>query len=499
MFTYSTFSQEPTRALYPYADYTEAISREFSVTVNGKEVPVYTCRISKCPINRAWPGFQRSADQTELASFVQLISDEPLDIKVQIKVPHTRTILKPYAKEVRFTETDGEVAFRLEDNGYYVLQADSYHHALYIFNSPLIPCPAPDEVTHYFGPGVHYPGKITLHSNESIYLDKDALVFGCVYAEDAENLHIYGNGMFDDSCEGRISYECYESNTNGNMKFYNCKNIRIEGVLCRDSAIWCTNFFHCTDVAVDGIKIFGQWRYNTDGMDIVNCQNVTLKNSFIHSFDDTVVIKGLKRFSDMDNVNIHVENCILWCDWGKNCEIGIETYCRRYQNITFRNCDILRGGSFAAICVDNGEVAEMSDILFEDIRVDYNNFDTWPIIQDGAHAVYDLWDRVATPSLFAAVNMRWNNEEKVATDLDLTGIVPSSIHDITCRNIRVYYDEGVPMTPDGKYNVLIQSESYLEDVRFYNITVSDVYVNGVKMTAEDLPVKVVRTDNFIFE
>ncbi len=499
MFTYSTFNQDYNRSQYKYTEYIEVRSREYAVTVNGQDVPVYTCRISQCPFNRAWPGFQRSGEQSELASFVNLVSDEPLDITVHVKIPYERAILKPYSKGIAFTETNGDVSFRLDDNGNFVFEADNYHHTLYIFNSPLIPCPDPAAVTHYFGPGIHYPGKITLRSNESVYVDKDALVFGCVYAEDAVNLHIYGNGLFDDSCEGRISYECYEANTNGNLKFYNCKNIRVEGILCRDSAIWCTNYFHCTDVVIDGTKIFGQWHYNTDGIDIVNSQNVIIKNSFIHSFDDTIVIKGIKRFCDMDNVNILVENCILWCDWGKTCEIGIETYCRRYQNITFRNCDILRAGSWAAICVDNGEVAEMSDMLFEDIRVEYNSFDTWPVIQDGAHSVYDLWDKVAIPTLFTAVNMHWNNEEKIDVDLDLTGIEPRTIHDITCRNLRVYYDEGVPMTPDGKYDIRILVKSYVEGVRFRNIALSDIFVNGVKMNPEDLSLAISDTDNFVIE
>ena len=31
----------------------------------------------------------------------------------------------------------------------------------------------------------------------------------------------------------------------GNVKFYNCSNLKMEGILMRDSAIWCVNLFHC--------------------------------------------------------------------------------------------------------------------------------------------------------------------------------------------------------------------------------------------------------------
>lgn len=80
-------------------------------------------------------------------------------------------------------------------------------------------------------------GKISLKSNESVYIDKDALVFGYIYADNAENINIFGNGLFDGSSEERISMHCYENFTNGNIKFYDCKNINVEGVLFRNSAI----------------------------------------------------------------------------------------------------------------------------------------------------------------------------------------------------------------------------------------------------------------------
>ena len=34
------------------------------------------------------------------------------------------------------------------------------------------------------------PGKPLLHGNDSVYGDKNALIFGCIYAENAQNIHI---------------------------------------------------------------------------------------------------------------------------------------------------------------------------------------------------------------------------------------------------------------------------------------------------------------------
>ncbi len=504
MFTYSRFIHHYTKSTF---NHKEPISQDFTVTVNGEAVPVYTCRTSRYPFNRVWPGYQRPGDQTQLASFVNLISDEPLQITVKIHCPHKRVLLKPYSKAIGLKEENDTVTFTLPESGQFVLEADSYRHSLYIFNSKPIPEPKEEEVTYFFGPGVHFPGKITLHSNESVYVHKDALVFGCLYAENAENIHIFGNGLFDDSGEGRVSIHCYENYTNGNLKFFDCKNLRIEGILCRDSAIWCVNLFHCFDVVLDGIKVFGQWRYNTDGVDIVNSQDIVVKNSFIHSFDDSLVIKAIDRYAHTDNRNILVENCVLWCDWGKTCELGIETYCREYRDITFRNCDILRAGHFA-LCTDNGETAEMSNILFEDIRVEYNGFDTVPVYQESEDMIYDKEDEISIPVLIYVTNVRWHSDEndtlwdispKLLNPLDFTGTQPAGIHDVTFRKIRVHYDESIPMAEDGRFQVPISVKSHVKGVRFYNITVSDVQINGIPVTADNVLLDVNDTDNFVLE
>ena len=79
MFSYSKFTHYYTKSVF---NYEEPISEDYKVFVNGEEIPVYTCRISQYPFNRVWPGYQRSINQTELASFVNIVSDEAVDIEV---------------------------------------------------------------------------------------------------------------------------------------------------------------------------------------------------------------------------------------------------------------------------------------------------------------------------------------------------------------------------------------------------------------------------------
>lgn len=488
MFAASNFGQAVTTRSHPHK---EPLSRDFSVRINGTEVPVYTCRISKYPFNTVWPGHQRTLDQTVEASFVNIVSDEAVRLEVTPAFAYERVYIKPYSKEIDYTEENGAVVFTLSQNGGHVLQCDSHHHTLYIFNSkPIVP-PSPDGVTHYFGPGIHFPGKITLHSNESVYVDRDALVYGCLFADGAENIRVFGNGVLDDSTEERVALPCYDDYTNGNMKFYDCRNLSIEGVGITNSAIWCLNLFHCFDVQVTDLKVFGQWRYNTDGIDIVNSQHIRIEHSFIHSFDDTVTIKGIAKYVDTDCRDIHVHDCVLVCDWGKCCEVGVETACREYADISFVNCDILHVGN-VAIDIANGICAEVHHILFKDIRVECNRFDTPEVYQCSDDMMYDKQDTQAVARIVYIGNFLWMTPETCKTwgipeseGEELAARGDRMVHDVTVQNIRVYYEDGLPLA-DGRPLIRCFIDGAEDKPPLYNIRIKHVAVNGVRMTAEEI-------------
>lgn len=491
MISYSHFSHEWTRSVFPYV---VPRSNDFRVYVNGKEIPAYTCRISAYSFNRHWPGHQRAVNQSEMVSYVNLVADEAVTVEVEplSKPVDGHVMIKPYSKGVQAERVGNRIRFTLSQNGGYVFQIDDYHGTLYLFCNKPIECKNPEQVTHYFGKGVHFAGKITLRSHESIYVDRDALVYGCICAENAEDIHIYGNGIFDDSTEERICEPCYEPYANGNIKLYDCKNVRIEGVGFVNSAIWCVNLFHCFDVSIDAINVFGQWRYNTDGIDIVNSQRVTVKNSFVHSFDDTITVKGIERYSYESCRDMLFENCVLWCDWGKTCEIGLETDAPEYANIAFRNCDILRGGN--TVCdIQNGDCAEVHDIVFDDIRYELEKAYTPYRLQRSEDAVYDVKDEIEIPYLLSVKNKRFRASYHVPdAKPNVLAIGDSrfaSVHDITVSNIRVFSDEAVE-AEFGTHAVRILVNNTIPTTRYGNITVKNVTLNGRSVSKEEMEITV---------
>ena len=123
------------------ADNKSLLSNDYKVFVNGVEAQVYNCRISAYPFNRHWPYHQRQLEQSEKVSYVNIVSDEAIEIKViPEKKDYSRIMLKPYSKNV-VTKRDGEaISFTLTEHGGYVLELDDYHGLLYIFNNKPCQC-----------------------------------------------------------------------------------------------------------------------------------------------------------------------------------------------------------------------------------------------------------------------------------------------------------------------------------------------------------------------
>lgn len=474
------------------------LSEDYHVWAGDEEIPVYTCRISRYPFNTPWPGHQRPLDQSELCSYINLVGDEEVTLQIRAKKPHSRVLVKPFSRNITATEEDGVISLTLKSTGSYVLELDDYHGLLYIFYSRPIVCEDPASVTHYFGPGIHYPRHIQLKSGDRVYIDKDALVYGNLFARDAKDIEIFGNGILDDSAEERFAFACYEDYAIGNIKFYDCENIRIRGIGMTNSAIWCLNFFHCFDADVEDIKIFGQWRYNTDGIDIVNCQNIQIRRSFVHAFDDAIVIKGIQRHCKTSNKNIHVSDSVIWCDWGKTCEIGIETACLEYDDISFVNCDLLRAGN-TACDIANGYTSHVHNIRFEDIRVEYNRFDTREQLQETDEDVYTKQNEISIPSLINVQNYRYEGYGKLYNirSGDQIGERAYCVSDILCRNLSVYYDDGLPLR-EGKPLIRIRLCNQRNGAVYENITVENVFCNGKKLDLEDIVWEIENTEMPLF-
>ncbi|MGN6490380.1 MAG: glycoside hydrolase family 28 protein, partial [Agriterribacter sp.] len=99
-----------------------------------------------------------------------------------------------------------------------------------------------------------------------------------------------------------------ETNRPQNVYFRECKNITITGITLKDPASWNQTYDQCKNLYVDSIKVDSKNYWNNDGIDVVDCDGVVIKNSFFDAADDVICFKSHDPSKICENVV--VDNCI---------------------------------------------------------------------------------------------------------------------------------------------------------------------------------------------
>ena len=433
----------------------------YEVRINGIPVETNTARVSAAPFNRRWPGHQRDISQTELINFVSLETDEPLTFEIVPKTPCTSAVIRPRSLGITPQVTaDGHIVFTLEKPAYFTVEPYGLHNALHIFaDAPAQYAIDPtDENVIYFGAGEHDVGMITLHSNQTLFLDEGAVVYACVRAIDAENVRILGRGILDNSRNReQILFEANEENNwaavNNAVRLHTiqpeyCTDLTIEGITIRDSLVYNVRPVGCSGVDIRNVKIIGCWRYNSDGIDMHNCTDVLIDNCFLRTFDDAICVKGFDCYYDGDveqavyeaihhNGKVYdafrcvlVKNCVIWNDWGKALEIGAETRAEEISDIVFSDCDVIHVCATVLDCM-NVDYADVHNVVYQNINVEFDEEIPVPMIQKNDAQVYENHSPDFAPDLLG-VSVLYHAEYSAG------GSRRGRNRDIAFRNIHLY-------------------------------------------------------------
>jgi len=393
------------------------------VSLDGQAVPLRTCRLSAMPFNRVWTGVQRTLDQTReglIASF-----DLPRAAMLEIAgcSADAAPILYPLSESNRLTRTANGFALRLDRPTQYVVDFGPKAPPIHVFaDAPYRHVPVANEL--YFGPGEHDVGVLAPTNGQAVVIDRGAVVKGALFLDHVTNVTVVGRGVLDNSGFTRADPRAqafrrargYPEHDAGfgchACVVHACENVRFEGFVIQDTPLWAlivrggSRF-----VTIDGVKVVGQWRYNSDGIDVSASSDVTVKNCFVRSFDDCLVVLGAyidKTTARTTTERVRFENCRAWCDWGASFKLWSPSSVNTYRDIVVTNCVFMR---VMATPVQIKDTAGSTDTRIEGVRLSDIEFDLTDLPLEGVHQVGDDMrypgDRRAPALNVAALTCNW--------------------------------------------------------------------------------------------
>lgn len=229
--------------------------------------------------------------------------------------------------------------------------------------------------------GSYVTGTLFLKSNVTIKLESGAELFGssslenyadvpvateephfskCLfYAKNQKNITIIGHPRTE--INGRGYFFKHSPERPKLFRIEECRNIRIEEAIIKNSGSWCVYFRECDSIVIHKTRVYNKENRNNDGMNFDGCSNVWITECNLQVEDDAICLK-----SSVDKVceNIYVSDCTVSSYWacikfGTASKTG-------FRNIKISNCQFFdsRHGTIKLLAVDGAiiEDVEISNI-----------------------------------------------------------------------------------------------------------------------------------------
>ena len=304
-----------------------------------------------------------------------------------------------------------------------------------------------------------------------------------IYAKDCKNIAITGKGIIDgnasktwaqwrdqQSADQLLSREMNHANVpisdrvfgEGHylrphlVQFFDCQNVKVEGVKMIDSPFWCLHLLRCENVIVRAVRYDAQNK-NNDGIDPEYSKNVLIEDVIFNNSDDNVAIKAGRdnegRASKVRSENIVVRNCKFM---GLHALVIGSEMSAGVQNVFVENCGFAgklkrgiylksnpdRGGFMKNIYLKNIDLGEVQDCIY--ITSFYHN--------EGEGHVTTIED-----VYFENISCK----KATAGGIVIQGFPEKKISDIYFKNIRI----------DSVMNAMSMTDT--ENIIFSNIIIGD--------------------------
>jgi hypothetical protein len=355
----------------------EMRSTAFTVRVNGQAVEV-----AHAAASYEYVSFDATGPVTvEITAAEKGFWDKGVDIQ-------------PWRLGIRPVRTGQTIRFRLNGPAKISISRPgdflNYAKMLFLFaGTPPPPLPR-DPKIRAFMPGVYHES-LNPKSGETLYLAPGSYFFGSLNLWKVENVKVFGRGTIvydgpqdpngDEGWMQKPDWHCV-----GAME---AKNVEIYGLTCIvRSRTWSIQMKDSTGFFYDDLRVIGgnPGNANQDGMDWLGGGDTVVRNAFIRSSDDDLVLQGnWDGYSDADMLrpghdvrNILIENSVLSTSISNIVRTGWPRKTFNSSNFTLRDSDVLHGGigacgqTFALFGMwgANGAKGIHSDYKFENLFLD---------------------------------------------------------------------------------------------------------------------------------
>jgi hypothetical protein len=173
--------------------------------------------------------------------------------------------------------------------------------------------------------------------------------------------------------EGRLMEAIFPGGARANefvrpqlLEFWQCRDVRVEGVTLRDATCWVQTYRDCEGVYLSHLTVRSTAFWNNDGIDIVDCQRVRVEHCDIDAADDGICLKS--DFGGTGCEDIEVAHCRLRTS-ASALKLGTASH-GGFRRIRARDLDVHNTyrSAVAIECVDGGHV---EDILVERVRASH--------------------------------------------------------------------------------------------------------------------------------
>ncbi len=332
----------------------EELSKDFSVTVEGQDSPAYVVKVAPTDPARRWKAMDdkaNSADYYEKAAFTAFEMRGTVKVVVTSQGPIRSARVLPSSLKIAPEVAGNRLTISMTEPKPLTVEINGdWVHSLHILaNAPEENPPRPDDPNViYFGPGVHEVSHLEVGSGKTVYVAGGAVVRGVIGPDEPSRISSYsglktysptlvlrgdhitlrGRGIIDGS---RCTTHARQ------LLVVQGADVRVEGVVLRDSSTWTIPIRQSDRVTVENVKILG-YRANSDGIDICNSRDVTVRGCFLRTLDDLVVVKT--NGTQGEARRIVVRDCVLWNEVAHALSIGAELR-QNVDDVLLTNCDVI--------------------------------------------------------------------------------------------------------------------------------------------------------------